>query len=224
MTGPGTAARLVLDLLLIGLAITFEPFPLIGFILILSAEKGMAKGAAFILGWFACLAAIITSVMIVSGGQPPAASTAPSTGTDIAKMVIGAGLIGFGIWQWRRRGRPRKTPSWMAKVDTLSLWTVALLAVFLQPWGLVAAGAATVINASLSTWEDYLTLAGFCLIASASFVCLELLAVLRPADAESRLERMRLWLDRHQAVVIVIAVLLIGSLLLGKSVYYLVTA
>ena len=32
---------MVLDLLLIGLAITLEPFPLTAFILVLSAEKGI---------------------------------------------------------------------------------------------------------------------------------------------------------------------------------------
>jgi len=39
----------VLDLLLIGLAITLEPFPITAFILILSAQKGTLKGLAFIL-------------------------------------------------------------------------------------------------------------------------------------------------------------------------------
>ena len=45
---------MVLNLLLIGLAITLEPFPLTAFILVLSAEKGIWKGLAFILGWLAC--------------------------------------------------------------------------------------------------------------------------------------------------------------------------
>ena len=44
---------MVLDLLLIGLAITLEPFPVTAFILILSAQKGTIKGLAFILGWLA---------------------------------------------------------------------------------------------------------------------------------------------------------------------------
>jgi hypothetical protein len=46
---------LVLDLVLIGLGITLEPFPLIAFILVLSAEKGIWKGLAFLLGWLARL-------------------------------------------------------------------------------------------------------------------------------------------------------------------------
>ncbi len=62
---------MVLDLLLIGLAITLEPFPLTAFILILSAEKGTRKGLAFILGWLACLVVVIAAVVLVTGGKPP---------------------------------------------------------------------------------------------------------------------------------------------------------
>jgi hypothetical protein len=40
----------VLNLVLIGLGIALEPFPLTAFILLLSSRKGTRKGLAFILG------------------------------------------------------------------------------------------------------------------------------------------------------------------------------
>ena len=55
---------MVLDLLLIGLGITLEPFPVTGFILLLSAERGIIKGLAYILGWLACL------VVVIAGRHP----------------------------------------------------------------------------------------------------------------------------------------------------------
>ena len=67
---------MVFDLLLIGLAITLEPFPLTAFILLLSAEKGTRKGLVFILGWLACLVIVVAAVIALTGGKPPAASTA----------------------------------------------------------------------------------------------------------------------------------------------------
>ena len=67
----------VADLLLIGLGITLEPFPLTAFILLLSAEKGTRKGLAFILGWLACLVVVIAAVVLVTEGKPPAPNTAP---------------------------------------------------------------------------------------------------------------------------------------------------
>ena len=62
---------MVADLLLIGLGITLEPFPLTAFILLLSAEKGTRKGLAFILGWLACLVVVIAGVVLVTGGSRP---------------------------------------------------------------------------------------------------------------------------------------------------------
>ncbi len=214
---------MILDLLLIGLGITLEPFPLTAFILILSAEKGTRKGLAFILGWLACLVVVVAAVILLTGGNPPRPSTAPSTAALAVKLALGIVLIGFGWRQWRRMGRPRKPPTWMARLDGLSLWAAAGLAAFLQPWTLVAAGAATVTQAKLSTAADYLTLMLFILLATASFLYLELYAAFAPAAAGARLERLRTWLDTHRDQVIIVLSLLLGFWLAGKSIYLLVS-
>ena len=214
---------MVLDLLLIGLGITLEPFPVTAFILILSAEKGTRKGLAFILGWLACLVAVIAAVVLVTGGNPPRPSTAPSTAAIAVKLALGVVLILFAVRQWRRMGRPRKPPTWMARLDRLSLWASAGLAAFLQPWALVAAGAATVTQAKLSSAADYLVLLLFVLLATASFLYLELYAAFAPAAAGARLEQLRTWLDTHRDQVIIVLSLLLGFWLAGKSIYLLVS-
>ena len=108
---------MVLDLLLIGLGITLEPFPLIAFLLILSSQKGTGKGLAFILGWLACLVVVIGAVVLLTGGKPPAPATAPFTAALAIKLALGVVLILYAVRQERRRGRPRKTPAWMARLD-----------------------------------------------------------------------------------------------------------
>ena len=214
---------MVLDLLLIGLGITLEPFPLTGFILILSSEKGTWKGLAFILGWLACLVAVIAAVLLTTGANPPKSQTAQSTAELAIKLAIGIVLILLAMRQRRRMGRPRKPPSWMSRLDQLSLLSAAGLAVFLQPWTLVAAGAATVAQAKLSTAGDWVTLMLFCLLATSSFLYLELYATFAPATAAVRLDRMRAWLDTHQDQVLIGVFLLLGFWLAGKSIYLLVT-
>jgi Sap, sulfolipid-1-addressing protein len=213
----------VLDLLLIGLGIALEPFPLTAFILVLSAEKGIWKGLAFILGWLACLVAVIVAVFLTTGNSPPKPQTVPSTAVLAAKLALGVVLILIAVRQRRRMGRPRKSPAWMARLDRLSLLSVAGLAAFLQPWTLVAAGAATVAQANLATTGSYLTLVLFCLLATAGFLYLELYATFAPARAGAKLERMRAWLDSHQDEVIIVICLLLGFWLLGKSIYLLVS-
>ena len=61
---------MVLDLLLIGLGITLEPFPVTAFILVLSAERGTVKDLAFVLGWLGCLVVVITAVILATGNSP----------------------------------------------------------------------------------------------------------------------------------------------------------
>jgi threonine/homoserine/homoserine lactone efflux protein len=213
----------VLDLLLTGLAIALEPFPLTAFILILSAEKGTRKGLAFILGWLACLVVVIAAVVLTTSGHPPRPQTAPSTGVLAVKLALGLLLILLAVRQRRRMGRPRKPPSWVAGLDRLSLWSAAGIAVFLQPWTLVAAGAATVVQAKLSTAGDYVTLLLFCVVGTSSFLYLELYAAFAPASASARLDRLRKWLDTHRDQVIIVIFLLLGFWLAGKSIYLLVS-
>ena len=214
---------MVLDLLLIGLGITLEPFPLTAFVLILSAEKGTMKGLAFILGWLACLVAVIAAVILATGNQPPRPNTAPSKATIAVKLALGIVLILIAVRKRRQRGRPRKSPAWMARLDRLSLWAAAGLAAFLQPWTLVAAAAATVTAAKLTSAGSYLALVLFCLLATSSFLYLELYAAFAPAAADVRLDRLRTWLESHQDEVIIAVCLLLGFWLAGKSIYLLVS-
>jgi threonine/homoserine/homoserine lactone efflux protein len=213
----------VLNLLLIGLAITLEPFPLTAFILVLSAEKGIWKGLAFILGWLACLLAVIAAVIAATGNNPPKPQTVPSDAALAVKLAVGVVLIAIALRKRRQRGLPRKPAAWMAKLDRLSLLGAAGLAAFLQPWTLVAAGAATILEAKLSTPDSYLALIFFCLLATSSFLYLEVYATFAGARAEARLGQLREWLNSHQDQVVIGVFLLIGLWFAGNSIYLLVS-
>ena len=214
---------MILDLLLIGLGIALEPFPLIAFVLILGAKNGTWKGLTFILGWLACLVTVIAAVILATGNDPPKPQTAPSTAALAVKLAAGVVLIMVAVLKRRRTGQPRKQPAWMARLDQLRWWAVAGLAAFLQPWALVAAGAATVAEAKLSTAGSYLALIGFCLLAASSFLYLELYMVFKQARAAALLEQLRTWLESHQDQVVIVLCLLLGFWLVGKSIYLLVS-
>jgi hypothetical protein len=74
-----------------------------------------------VLGWLACLVVVVAAV----------------------KLALGVALVLYAWWRWRRIGAPRKPATLLARLDGVSLWGAAGLAAFLQPWALVAAGAAT---------------------------------------------------------------------------------
>ena len=215
---------MVLDLLVIGLGIALEPFPLASFILVLSAEKGIWKGLAFILGWLACLVVVIAAVFVATGNSPPKPQTVPSTAVLAVKLALGFVLILIALYTKRREDRPRKSPAWMGRLDRISLLSVAGLAAFLQPWTLVAAGAATVAQAKLATAASYLALAIFCVLATSGYLYLELYVSFAGAKAGARLTRLRDWLNTHQDQVIITVCLLLGFWLVGKSIYLLVAS
>ncbi|MEU9863939.1 GAP family protein [Streptomyces sp. NPDC047971] len=214
---------MVLDLVLIGTAITLGPLHNSAFILLLSSRRGVRQGLAFLLSWLANLVAVIAVVVLLTGGQPPARHTAPSTAAVAAKLAIGVALVLYGAYRRRRPPRPHGPPRWTARIDNASPATAAGLAWLLQPWALVGAGAATALDAHLSTVTDWLVLAGYCLLATLSLVVMEMYAVWRPASANARLNALRTWLERHQEQLVVTLSLLIGLWLTARSIYELVS-
>lgn len=215
---------MVADLVLLGLGIALQPFRLSAFILILSSDGGTRKGLGFVLGWLACLVLVIAVVVLITGGRPVRFHSLPATLVQIAKLALGIALIVMAALEVRKRGRPRILKMLLTRLDTMSPWTAAVLAAIVQPWTLVAAGAITAAQARLSGVGDYLALASFCLLATSSFVALELYSVRAPAAASTRLEALRTWLDTHGNQVIIVVCVVLGLWLTGQSTYTLVTA
>ena len=208
---------MVADLVLIALGIALQPFRLSAFILILSTKDGTKKGLGFILGWLTSLVLVIAVVVLITGGRPVRFRTVPSTVSLIIKLALGIALILVAAVQWRRRNRARPTPGWVARLDTMSPWAAAVIAAIMQPWTLVAAAAVTAAQARLAGVGGYLVLTSFCLLATSSFILLELYAVLAPA-ASTQLAALRTWLDRHGKEVLIIVCLVLGVWLAGQSI------
>jgi hypothetical protein len=215
-----------LDLLLIGLVITLEPIPLTAFLVVLASKGGVRKGAAFIFGWLLSLAIVVAVTLLVTGNKPPAPSTAPSLAALAAKILIGVVLVLIAVRQRRRMGKPKppkKPPKWQTGIDNMSPWYAMGLAPLTQPWGLVAAGIATIVEAKLSSWQSCLAVVLFCLVSTGVYIALEVYAGFRPEKSAALLASARAWIDSHTDQVIIVASLVLGFWLIGKSVYLIVS-
>ena len=216
---------MVLDLLLIGLAVSLDPLPLTAFVVILPSQRGVRKGAAYLFGWLVSLAIVVAVTVIATGNNPPKPNTVPSLASLAVKIAIGAFLVVIAIRQRRRVGRPKppkKPPKWQEHVDNMSPWFAMGLAPALQPWTLIAAGAATVVQAKLSSWESYLALIGFCLLGSASYIAMEIYAGFRPKQSQAFLAKFRAWMETRTDQVIIVGSLLLGFWLIASSIYYVI--
>ena len=76
-------------------------------------------------------------------------------------------------------------------MDSMSPWYTMALAPPTQPRGLIGAGAATAVEAKLDNWEEYLALVYFCVLATASYLVMELYGVFRPEQMREFLARLR---------------------------------
>lgn len=183
----------------------------------------MLKGATYILGWFLSLVVVVAGTILVTGGKPPPPSTASSNAVLGVKMAIGVVLIIVGFRQRSWVGMPKKPPTWMAKLDRMSVWAAAGLGLLLQPWVLVGAGAAAVAQMHVSSIESYALLVGFCLLCTASILTMELYAFFSPDAAAQKLDGMRHWIDTHRDQAIIVLALIVGLWLVGNSIYLIVS-
>lgn len=230
---------MVLDLLLIGLAVTLFPLPIMAFVLVVSGSRGVRNGLAFIFAWLGCLVTVMALVLLLTGGQPPPPRSPPSIGALVATLVIGLGLVVYSEHR-RRRSRRAATGSGAAapdaaapeaasasgssvtsRMDEATGWSAAGLAVLLQPWGMVSAAAATVVQADLSHARSFLALMAFCVLATSTLLAMELYMVFSPRKAQSVLLGLRGWLERHKDPAIVVTCLLLGLWLVARSLYQL---
>lgn len=212
---------MVLNLVLIGVAVALDPLPLTAFLIVLPSQRGVRKGAAFVFGWLVSLAVVVTVSVVATGNNPPRPETAPSLATLAVKIALGGVLVVIAI-RHRREMRtqprkPKKPPKWQEHVDNMSPWFAMGLAPALQPWVLIGAGAATVVEAKLSSSASYLVLFLYCVLASSTYLAMEIYAVFRPAQSQAFLASFRAWIDNHTDQAIVLGSLVLGLWLIANS-------
>jgi hypothetical protein len=217
---------MILNLVLIGLAVALDPLPLTAFLVVLPSRRGTVKGAAFVFGWLVSLAAVVTITVAATGNNPPEPETVPSLASLAIKIALGLVLVRIAVRHIRARGQPKppkKPPRWQEHVDNMSPWFAMALAPTLQPWLLLGAGAATVVEAKLSSWQSFLALFLYCVLASSSYLAMEIYAVVRPSQSQALLARSRTWIDNHTEQGIIIGSLIIGLWLIASSIYLIIT-
>ena len=217
---------MVLNLVLIGLAVTLDPLPLTAFLVVLPSQRGTVKGAAFTFGWLVSLAIVVAITVLATGNNPPEPETVPSLAALAVKIALGTWLVLIAIRRRRAMGQPKKPknpPKWQASVDSMSPWFAMALAPALQPWVLLGAGVATIIEAKLTTPASFLALIFYCLIASSTYLAMEIYTALKPDRSRQLTAGFQTWINDHTDQVIIWGSLIIGLWLIGNSIYLVVS-
>jgi threonine/homoserine/homoserine lactone efflux protein len=203
------------DLLPLAVGVAISPIPIIATILMLLAAKAGGTSVGFLLGWVAGIA-VATGVFTALAGAGFGGSGEPSAAVSWIKIGLGVLLLLLAVRQWRGRPKPgadAALPKWMSAIDTVTPAKAAGLGLLLSavnPKNLlmcVAAGAA-IGTGGLSAGGDVAAVAVF--------------TVLAYAVARDRLRRpldeLKDWLQTHNAAVMSVLLLVIGTVLIGKGI------
>ncbi len=208
----------------VGAAIS--PFPIVAVVLMLVTPRGRVNGAAFVLGWLAGLAVVGAIVLSVASGAGASDDGEPATWVSVLKLALGLGALLAGLKQVRDRPRGDEappSPKWMQALDEFSPVKAAGLGVVLaavNPKNLLlsVAGAAAIAQTGIDADEQVLAYAVFMLVASLG-VALPLLAALVLGDrSREPLDELKDWLAKHNAVIMAVLLIVIGSKLIGDAI------
>ncbi|AQT79938.1 hypothetical protein B1R94_12640 [Mycolicibacterium litorale] len=209
------------ELASLALVIAVSPASVVPAILMLHTPRPLAAGWAFAVGWTLSLAAATWLFVEIAGQLPDAGGPSPPW-IRPATMALGVLLILAGLVIWMHRGHSERAPVWLRTLDSVTprraLAAAPVLAA-LNPKVLSACAAAgfsvgATAETGLDHWGD---VAGFALIASVTAILPVLSYAIWRGRMDEPLRRLKVALERHNAAIIAVVLLLVGLMLLLQA-------
>jgi len=202
----------------VGIAIS--PVSIAAVILLLLSPRGRTTSIGFLLGWTFGIVVAVTAFAIMSAVVPLRVPGMARTVLGVTELVVGGLLLVLAAVRWRRRPRAEdgdgRAPAWMRAVDraTFPLAFALGFVMALNPPNLLLslAGGAAIGVAGPGGSGIVPTIALFSVVA-ASTVLIPVAGHLVAADRLRRpLDRVRLWLTRHDSVILTVVFVVFGLL------------
>jgi threonine/homoserine/homoserine lactone efflux protein len=211
------------DLLPSAFAVALSPIPIVAVVVVLGSPRARTTGPAFALGWVGGLLLVSVVVVLLAGSGSDPDSDDP--GLDWLKVAIGILLLGMAARQWTKRpkrGEEAETPSWMATIDSATPARAALLGAALsganpKNLALTLTAAASIAAAGLDGADTAIAIALFVALGSATVAGAVLLHLVAGERAARPLAAMEQFMSEHNAVILMIVLLLLGAKLIGDG-------
>jgi threonine/homoserine/homoserine lactone efflux protein len=214
------------NILPLAIAVAVFPIPIIASVLIVGADRGRAKGLAFVLAWCAGLSAV--GALMLWLGSAADASEGGKPSTWVSGLLLGLGLLALAaaVKQWLSRpgaGEETPVPGWMRKVDDFTIAKAAAAGFALTALNpknvlLTVAAAAEIAEVGLSPNQEIVAMVVFVVVASAGVLAPLVVALALGDRSRELLDGLRGWMARHNAAIMAVLFVFIGAKLIGDAI------
>lgn len=205
------------DAVVLGVAMAVSPLAVLASVLLLTTERGVAKAAAYAVGWVIAVGLVGAATVVASSQVKAGSGSTTSTALAWVDVVLGVALV---IWAFGRRAGAREgvtQPSWMRRLDRMSPVVAFGFGLFMPPYAIAAAAASSIMRSDATGSGDVVVaVVTFTVLASLGVIVPVVVAV-TSSRSEEMLARWREWLLGHWPTVLFWMLVLIGAYLVGKG-------
>jgi threonine/homoserine/homoserine lactone efflux protein len=206
--------------------VAISPVPIIAVVLMLGTPRARSNGPAFILGWVLGLAVVGTLVLLASSGADASDGGQPATWVSVLQLVLGVLVVLIAVRQWR--GRPRgdaepEMPKWMYAIDEFRApkafgFGVVLSAVNPKNLLLTVGAAAAIAQTGVDAGEQAIALAVFVVVGTLGPGIPVAIYFAMGSRAVHLLDEIKTWMGAHNAAIMAVLCLVIGTKLIGDGI------
>ncbi|WP_433158330.1 GAP family protein [Kribbella sp. CA-247076] len=214
------------QILPLAVGVALSPVPIIAVVLMLTTPRAGSNGLAFVVGWLLGLAVIGAIVLAVADPAGASENGEPAAWASWLKLVLGLLLLLVAVRQFRGRpqaGEQASLPKWMSAIDRFGPGKAfgggAVLA-GLNPKNLLLAISAgvTVAQTGISTGQQAVAYGVFAVLGTIGVGAPVGLYVAMGRRSAELLGRLKDWMAAHNAVIMAVLCLVIGTKLIGDAI------
>lgn len=208
------------------LGVAISPIPIIAAILMLLSPRARATGVGFLVGWLAGIVVALVVFMLLASVLPTRDSGAGRPIHGVIQLVLGILLVLLAIRRWR--GRPRgeekpTMPKWMRRIDSLGFPGALALGFALSglnPKNLIMSASAgvTIGGAGLAVGASAVVAVVYVVLAACTVAAPVIAYLAAPGRVAAPLDALRGWLERQNALIMAVLLLVIGVVVIGKGI------
>jgi Sap, sulfolipid-1-addressing protein len=210
----------------LAIGVALSPVPIIAVVVLLTSSRARSLGPVFVLGWWLGLVVVGAIVLVVVGPSGAGSSGQRTRWVSWVMIVVGVLLVVGAVRHLRGRargGEKAPLPAWMGAIDRLKPPMVLGGGVVLggmRPKSLllVVGGAAAIAQTGIAGGQQAIAYAVFAVIATIGVGAPVVIYFAMGTRSAALLDRLKSWTRRNNAVIVAMALVVIGVTLIGDGI------